>query len=110
MLCSASQQPFVLILYMKDFETRVEGGRAAFKGARPLPCGTSADRSCCSSSACPTKMVPIGAVKCSEGEGVVERSWAAIYYRKVSVVESLPGVSGLTSTLTQATFSWLFGN
>lgn len=54
-----------------------------------------------------TKMVPVSGVKSCEGGRYQEGRRASLYHRKVSAVETPPGVSGLTSTLTQATFSWL---
>lgn len=53
-----------------------------------------------------TKMGTASGVKCSVGKGRQE-SKVGGHYRKVSAVEPSPGDSGLTSTLTQATFSWL---
>lgn len=50
-------------------------------------------------------MVVVGCVQrkcCQEGS-----QGARLYQRKVSEVEPPSGDSGLTSTLTQATFSWL---
>lgn len=55
-----------------------------------------------------TKMVPVGGPKCCAGGGIRRVRRASLYHRKVSTVEPPPGVSGLTSTLMQATFSWLF--
>lgn len=55
-----------------------------------------------------TKMVPVGGPECCAGGRVRRVRSASLYHRKVSTVELPPGVSGLTSTLTQATFSWLF--
>lgn len=42
-----------------------------------------------------------------QGKVVCGTTWPHLYHRKVSMEELPPGVSGLTSTLTQATFSWL---
>ncbi len=55
-----------------------------------------------------TKMEPVSRVKCCVGEGIRRKAGAFLYHKKVSAVELSPCVSGLTSTLTQATFSWLF--
>lgn len=54
----------------------------------------------------PTKMVPARGVKCCVGQSSGREG--LLHHKKVSAVELPPGVSGLTSTLTQATFSWLF--
>lgn len=77
--------------------------------------GSCAGRLCCSSSMLPfpLKWCPSASgVKCCVGEGNRKEGKEPpralpLYHRKVSAVEPLPGVSGLTSTLTQATFSWL---
>lgn len=72
--------------------------------------GNTAGRLCCSSPMPPfaAKMVPVSGVKCcAGGEGGRSVGRASLYHRKVSAVEPPPGASRLTSTLTQATFSWL---
>lgn len=61
---------------------------------------------CCSSSTTKMVLVSVGEVLCL-GEGYRDGRRASVHHRKVSVEEPPPGVSGLTSTLTQATFSWL---
>lgn len=69
--------------------------------------GNTVGRLCCSDSMAPLPLRwgTVSGVGCCVGEGT--RRARRAYHRKVSAVEPPPGVSGLTSTLTQATFSWL---
>lgn len=110
-LYSTSWQPFVHILYTKDFKTCVEEGLASLRELICCPEG-ALQRGCAAPVQCvpfPSKIASISVVKVLWRRRYWgEKEVCTIYYRNVSVVESLPGVSGLTSTLTQATFSWLF--